>query len=193
MICKNNKHKEKRSPVETHNGTPCRKCGETLRYVSDRNCVACNRTPESNAKVSAALTGIKRSDEFKEKCRVRAKEQMSDPVMLENIRQKLKAITLTCPHCGKTGGTGLYTWHFDYCKQNPNRKQKEQSICPHCKTMGNGGAFKRWHFDNCKEIKDRPLKPRTFKPCPHCGFIGSGGNMHRNHYNNCKHKPNNQE
>jgi hypothetical protein len=30
---------------------------------------------------------------------------------------------VTCPHCQKEGSaSGMKSWHFDYCKQNPNRK-----------------------------------------------------------------------
>lgn len=33
------------------------------------------------------------------------------------------SIEVTCPHCGKVGKqSGLKSWHFDYCKSNPNRK-----------------------------------------------------------------------
>lgn len=29
---------------------------------------------------------------------------------------------VTCPHCGKVGkSSGLKSWHFDYCKDNPDR------------------------------------------------------------------------
>ncbi|EJN5909406.1 hypothetical protein ABE356_000198 [Escherichia coli] len=76
-------------------------------------------------------------------------EIMKRPEHLENIRQKLKAITLTCPHCGKTGGAGMYSKHFDYCLQNPNRED-DLLLCPHCCATGRGGSMKRWHFDNCK-------------------------------------------
>lgn len=24
---------------------------------------------------------------------------------------------ITCPHCGKMGGTTMHRWHFDFCKK----------------------------------------------------------------------------
>lgn len=42
--------------------------------------------------------------------------------------ERLKAVTeackeeVTCPHCGKAGArSGMKSWHFDHCKENPNR------------------------------------------------------------------------
>lgn len=32
------------------------------------------------------------------------------------ISETLKNLTIVCPHCGKTGGTGMYRWHFNYCR-----------------------------------------------------------------------------
>ena len=31
-----------------------------------------------------------------------------------------------CPHCDKEGAlSAMKSWHFDYCKSNPNRKQRD--------------------------------------------------------------------
>ena len=33
---------------------------------------------------------------------------------------------VTCPHCGKEGKkSGMKSWHFDRCKQNPDRKPRD--------------------------------------------------------------------
>ena len=49
-------------------------------------------------KISKKLTGIKRTEEFK-----------------ENLRKPKEKVT--CPHCGKVGcGGAMVQWHFDICK-----------------------------------------------------------------------------
>lgn len=36
----------------------------------------------------------------------------------------------TCPFCGKTGKeSGMRSWHFDYCKNNPNKKVRGNNGC----------------------------------------------------------------
>ena len=58
---------------------------------------------ETKAKISAGGSGLKRSQETKDKIR---KARMGKP--------RPKA---TCPHCNKIGATGLMNrWHFDNCK-----------------------------------------------------------------------------
>jgi len=37
--------------------------------------------------------------------------------------KEASAVKVTCPHCQKEGSaSGMKSWHFDYCKENPNRK-----------------------------------------------------------------------
>jgi hypothetical protein len=85
----------------------------------------------------------------------------------EDVKKKISKAAqnrevLTCPHCEKTGQPGMMKrWHFDNCKENPNRIKKDRSpankgkkdkrvICPHCGKEGGEQAMHRWHFDNCK-------------------------------------------
>jgi len=38
----------------------------------------------------------------------------------QSIANKGKAqAKITCPHCGKVGGTTMHRWHFDNCKSRP--------------------------------------------------------------------------
>lgn len=38
-------------------------------------------------------------------------------------------VEITCPHCGKTGNKPtMMRWHFDNCKQNPNKIIKEPTM-----------------------------------------------------------------
>lgn len=69
---------------------------------------------------------------------------------------KNKSQKLTCPHCNITGGSGgMKRWHFEFCKNNPNKKTTKKSkqkttICPCCGKTGGIGNMKRFHFENCK-------------------------------------------
>lgn len=60
------------------------------------------KSEEHRKKISKTLTGRKLS---KEVC-----NKMSES--RKGVPQK----KLTCPHCGKVGGTTMYRWHFDNCK-----------------------------------------------------------------------------
>lgn len=67
----------------------------------------------------------------------------------------------------------MKVWHFDFCKENPNRiirekrtksKELQEKInekmknlpkvqCPHCDIIISPQG-KRWHFDRCKNKKE---------------------------------------
>ncbi len=74
---------------------------------------------------------------------------------------------VTCPHCGKTGGVGnMNRYHFDFCKQNPDRKPVDERYIS----------------------KKRTPRPQPKVTCPHCGQTGAKNNMNRYHFDNCKNK-----
>jgi NUMOD3 motif len=101
------------------------------------------RSAETSAKISASLTGKKLSEEHKQKNRIAAlghrhtsetKEKMSQKrkgnkhrlgttqsektraLMSEQRKGRIQT-SVTCPHCGKTGGNAtMPRWHFDNCK-----------------------------------------------------------------------------
>ncbi|CAL9982183.1 homing endonuclease [Vibrio phage K449] len=65
----------------------------------------------------------------------------------------------TCPYCQVTGWVSLMKrYHFGFCKENPNAKEREKRkythskevTCPHCSKVGSARAMTRWHFNNCK-------------------------------------------
>jgi len=64
------------------------------------------RSKEHREKISKTLMGRKLP---KEVC-------MKMSASHKGIPQK----KLTCPHCGKIGGTTMYRWHFDKCKYKEN-------------------------------------------------------------------------
>lgn len=66
---------------------------------------------------------------------------------------------ITCPHCGKDGaGPNMKRYHFDNCKENPDKTNKKEYKkpeykkikCPHCSKEGTIANMKRYHLDNCK-------------------------------------------
>jgi hypothetical protein len=62
-------------------------------------------TEESRAKLSKSMTGVVRSEEFK-----------------ENQRKNV-SVVVTCEHCGKVGsGIAMRRWHGKNCKHNPNKQ-----------------------------------------------------------------------
>lgn len=83
---------------------------ETKRKMSEAN-KGKTHTEESRAKMSEAkkgennpMYGKKRTEEHRRK-------------MSETMKGKPRP-KVTCPHCNKTGGTGImHRWHFDNCKQ----------------------------------------------------------------------------
>jgi hypothetical protein len=36
----------------------------------------------------------------------------------EELKDAVVKFKVMCPHCGKSGGTVMYRWHFDACKHN---------------------------------------------------------------------------
>lgn len=56
------------------------------------------------------------------------KRDPKNPERLKNVSEASKLL-VTCPHCGKEGAqSGMKSWHFDRCKQNPNRKPRESKF-----------------------------------------------------------------
>ena len=87
-----------------------------------------SRKPGVGAKISAAnkgktrRKGYKLSQEHKDKIGIGNKGKsptITDAVLAGRIvaREKLKAMSVTCPHCDKVGKPGPMTiWHFNNCK-----------------------------------------------------------------------------
>lgn len=48
----------------------------------------------------------------------------NDPNRLRAVAEASSKLII-CPHCNKEGGaSAMKSWHFDYCKNNPNKKQR---------------------------------------------------------------------
>ncbi len=68
------------------------------------------KTDKHKENISKSLTGKKFSQETREK--------------MSNSRKNKKQSLLTCPFCGKVGGTTMYRWHFDRCKHKTGNSGK---------------------------------------------------------------------
>jgi len=74
---------------------------------------------ELKDKMSKSMKGIKKSKEHREKL---SKANLGKKLTQETKNKMSKARKgicqkiLTCPHCGKQGGTTMYRWHFNNCK-----------------------------------------------------------------------------
>lgn len=71
-------------------------------------------TEESKQKLSKTITGVKHTEESKQKMR-----RPKPPGFKEQISKLKKELKATCPHCNKTGNhAGIHRWHFNNCKLN---------------------------------------------------------------------------
>jgi len=83
---------------------------------------------QTKEKISEALTGKKLSEEHKEKIRKNKIGKKLAEEHKEKIRNSAKNVKLKkvkCPFCDKEGAEpAMKSWHFDYCKFNPNKKER---------------------------------------------------------------------
>lgn len=91
---------------------------------------AASRTPEEkatvSANISAALTGIKRSEEF-----ILKNSESQKKVWKKKKEEGFSHSLITCTICGFTGGqTSTKRWHFEKCKFNDGEliKKLEQAF-----------------------------------------------------------------
>ena len=73
------------------------------------------------------LRGFKHSDETRKKLSeshiglntwTKGTKQSKEVIEKRSLSMKgKKQRKVTCPHCNKTGGTTMYRWHFDNCKE----------------------------------------------------------------------------
>lgn len=75
-------------------------------------------------KVSAALTGVPKTEEHKQAMSKARKGKKTGPcseIRKQAISQALKGKhtlpLITCPHCGLEGRANMQRWHFNNCKQ----------------------------------------------------------------------------
>lgn len=81
--------------------------------------------------LSVAFTGVTYiTDSGREKIRQTHLNKNVSNETRQAMSKSIKKINIdvTCPWCGKTGKlTGMKSWHFDRCKENPNGLQR--SVC----------------------------------------------------------------
>jgi hypothetical protein len=108
---------------------------------------------EAAKAASLLLTGIKRSEQTKQK--------MSKPKSSEHTAFLVnRCLEMTAARNGKPahnkGQTGINSPLFNKPKSEQHkqklRKPKEKVTCPHCGLVGGVNQLKRWHFDNCRTI-----------------------------------------
>lgn len=75
----------------THTNKTRKKIGEARKGRT--------HTAESRKRIKESNKGIKRSAETRKR-----------------MSEAKKLFKVTCPHCNKTGGSAMYRWHFDNCK-----------------------------------------------------------------------------
>jgi hypothetical protein len=102
-------------------------------------------------------------------------------------------IKVSCPYCGKIGSKpALRSTHFDYCQQNPNRKERPLTECPHCHKIGTNHSLSMSHFDKCKSNPYRRVQSRKLIEkikCSHCDTVSDPGNIAKHHGDKCKKRP----
>jgi len=121
------------------------KGGDTYTYRSEKEKLKFKK------KLSEIRKGKKHSEKTKRKMSKKKK----------GISQKRRE-NVKCPYCHKVGDKLNFSrWHFNYCKENPNRINREikKIECPYChKILNIANAF-QWHFDYCKKNPNRIIKP----------------------------------
>ena len=105
--------------------------GKTVSAESSQKAVKTRRenggwimTEELRAKLVAGHTGLTHTEESKQKMRKPKAPFSSEHKAKIKAARALQVIPkqsiVTCPHCGKQGGSGtMPRWHFDRCKHKP--------------------------------------------------------------------------
>lgn len=78
-----------------------------------------HHTEETKDKISKAHKNKIKSDEHKNKISKTLKGRKRNPESIKIGSDKLrgkKQKIITCPYCGNKGGTTMYRWHFENCK-----------------------------------------------------------------------------
>jgi hypothetical protein len=105
------------------------------------------RSAETNARISAALTGKKLSEEHRAKCS-RGRKGKPSPrkgvILSKEQRERMRLARLGTKHSEATRQ-----------KMSEFRKGKKFKIveCPHCKKSGGESGMRSWHFEHCKIIR----------------------------------------
>jgi hypothetical protein len=112
---------------------------------------------KNNPNIKRGFSGRKHSDETK----IRMSQTHSGVKKTKQHVEKMKLrpqnnLNTECIYCHKTGEyKNMKRWHFDFCKENPNKKQRKLELisCYKCgfSSKKTPNFFKN-HQDNCKSI-----------------------------------------
>ncbi|UIW11192.1 MAG: homing endonuclease [Enterobacter phage ENC9] len=87
------------------------------------------KSKEHRLAISKTLKGVTYiTDEGRQKIRETHLNKVVSEVTLKRMSESIIKINkdVTCPWCGKTGKlTGMKSWHFDRCKENPDGLQRQ--------------------------------------------------------------------
>lgn len=105
---------------------------------------------EQKKKISKTSRGHKKSEVTK----LRMKKPKTEEHNKNNSESRKKVKSVICPHCKKKGDPAAMTrWHFERCKQNPNREvppKPQEKTCEYCGRTMDPANHKKYHGDNCK-------------------------------------------
>ena len=77
------------------------------------------RPQEVRKKISESHKGRSKSEKHKKTLsEINMGKKLSEEtkIKMSNVRKNVKQKILTCPYCGKEGGTTMHRWHFNNCK-----------------------------------------------------------------------------
>ncbi len=131
--------------AEKVQGSPCKRCGSTERYVASRNCVACTREgcrqryatdPEYAQARRAAAKAHGQLPSSRERERIRWSKRRQDPEYLARARAQKRD-----RHLIKTYGIDT--------RQYERLLAAQGGQCALCKTDTPGGSGDCFHVDHC--------------------------------------------
>lgn len=105
---------ERIPPVFFPDHTGMKRSDETKRRISEA-LKGNTLSEEHKARISSTMK-IKLTPEWKAKMAVGRKGVPKSEEHKELVRKANKAFSTICPHCNKSGGHGMFRWHFDNCR-----------------------------------------------------------------------------
>lgn len=114
---------------------------------------------EQNPDYKGAFYGKKHTDEYKLKMRNLFLGKRKSKQHVEKMKSRPQNnLNTKCPHCNKVGEfKNMKRWHFDFCKKNINKKEKEIEMitCSKCGyTNKKTPNFYKYHENNCNQSQN---------------------------------------
>jgi len=129
---------------------------QSLEHINKRK-KSLNSYYENNPNIPHGFSGRRHSVETK----IRMSQIHSGKKKTKQHVEKMKLrpqnnLKIECVHCHKIGEyKNMKRWHFDFCKENPNKKQKNSELisCDKCGIVSKKTPnFYRYHLNNCNSI-----------------------------------------